>query len=430
MPPPEKTRVLASRSAGVTVPELEQSKAAVLSTLASAHSRRSYKHAIEKFIDWYCSERRLVACRREFVTADAAGRVGILPPNRSGICRVGVDISAKLSRQVGDGREDAACNDVTLNFGEPEFNLVEPRGIRWGEVKAYARIVLQKLPHVRGLVSREIVEDDMDLLSRRAQRNDLLEKGYEVLTGVARGGFSMNTAGGGIQRRIQGERSVPVVFEPMAFNAAGGKRQNRVEPIKCLNRRLFINTEHGGMLRWVQIQSDNVGGFSLEVWIIACHIPIQPMRLQPSFFPNAMDGILADAQLRGEFAATPLSGTIPRLSARSRQNPGSQLRGQHRGWLSRMAGIQSVQPRSKKTLLPSDDGRRRSSQSLLDRAERRSLSQHQNQPGSEYISRRQRSGLSNATQFQLLLSVKDQRINGHTRLDVSRVCNVYSATAH
>ena len=59
MPPQKKTRVLASQSAGVTVPELEQSKAAVLSTLASAHSRRSYKHAFEKFIDWYCSEPRL-----------------------------------------------------------------------------------------------------------------------------------------------------------------------------------------------------------------------------------------------------------------------------------------------------------------------------------------------------------------------------------
>jgi hypothetical protein len=50
---------------------------------------------------------------------------------------------------------------------------------------------------VRGFVSREMVEDDMDLLSRRAQCNDLLEKGYEVLTGVARGGLSINTAGCG-----------------------------------------------------------------------------------------------------------------------------------------------------------------------------------------------------------------------------------------
>jgi len=42
-----------------TIPELEQSKTAVLNTLASTHSRRSYAHAIERFIAWYCSEPRL-----------------------------------------------------------------------------------------------------------------------------------------------------------------------------------------------------------------------------------------------------------------------------------------------------------------------------------------------------------------------------------
>jgi site-specific recombinase XerD len=46
-------------STGLTVPELEQSKANVLATLPSVHSRRSYEHAISKFIDWYCSEPRL-----------------------------------------------------------------------------------------------------------------------------------------------------------------------------------------------------------------------------------------------------------------------------------------------------------------------------------------------------------------------------------
>jgi hypothetical protein len=49
----------ASCSASLTVSELEQSKTTVLNMLASAHSRRSYKHAIEKFIAWYCSEPRL-----------------------------------------------------------------------------------------------------------------------------------------------------------------------------------------------------------------------------------------------------------------------------------------------------------------------------------------------------------------------------------
>jgi hypothetical protein len=44
------------RSATLTIPELEQSKAAVLNSLASQHSRRSYEYAIERFIAWYCSD--------------------------------------------------------------------------------------------------------------------------------------------------------------------------------------------------------------------------------------------------------------------------------------------------------------------------------------------------------------------------------------
>jgi site-specific recombinase XerC len=43
----------------LTIPELEQSKAAVLNTLASVHSQRSYAFAIDRFIAWCCSEPRL-----------------------------------------------------------------------------------------------------------------------------------------------------------------------------------------------------------------------------------------------------------------------------------------------------------------------------------------------------------------------------------
>jgi hypothetical protein len=43
----------------LTIPELEQSKTAVLNTLASVHSRRCYAFAIDRFIAWYCSEPRL-----------------------------------------------------------------------------------------------------------------------------------------------------------------------------------------------------------------------------------------------------------------------------------------------------------------------------------------------------------------------------------
>jgi hypothetical protein len=41
------------RAEALTIPELEQSKAAVLNTLASVHSRWSYTFAINSFIAWY-----------------------------------------------------------------------------------------------------------------------------------------------------------------------------------------------------------------------------------------------------------------------------------------------------------------------------------------------------------------------------------------
>jgi hypothetical protein len=49
------------------LPDLEQSKSAVLNSLTSESSKRSYDHAIREFIDWYCSEPRL-AFNRTVVT--------------------------------------------------------------------------------------------------------------------------------------------------------------------------------------------------------------------------------------------------------------------------------------------------------------------------------------------------------------------------
>ena len=38
------------------LPDLDQAKAAVLSTLRSPESQRGYRYAIDEFIWWYCSE--------------------------------------------------------------------------------------------------------------------------------------------------------------------------------------------------------------------------------------------------------------------------------------------------------------------------------------------------------------------------------------
>src|SRR5579862_5093040 len=56
---PQRNTESGGRPDTLTIPELEQSKTAVLDTLPSVHSRRSYTFAIDRFIAWYCSEPRL-----------------------------------------------------------------------------------------------------------------------------------------------------------------------------------------------------------------------------------------------------------------------------------------------------------------------------------------------------------------------------------
>jgi len=67
-----------------------------------------------------------VACRSEFVTADAAGGVRVFPLDRPSIGRVCVDVAAEFTSQVGNRGEDAASDDLAFDLGEPNLDLIEP----------------------------------------------------------------------------------------------------------------------------------------------------------------------------------------------------------------------------------------------------------------------------------------------------------------
>lgn len=40
----------------LSLPDLDQARSAVLNSLPSKESQRGYRHAIDEFITWYCSE--------------------------------------------------------------------------------------------------------------------------------------------------------------------------------------------------------------------------------------------------------------------------------------------------------------------------------------------------------------------------------------
>lgn len=63
-----------------------------------------------------------------------------------------VDVAAEFASQVRDRGKDTAGNDSALDFGEPQIDLVEPRGIGRGEVM-HARMPLEEVPRTRPLAA-------------------------------------------------------------------------------------------------------------------------------------------------------------------------------------------------------------------------------------------------------------------------------------
>ena len=56
---PRSKRRRSNTKSVLRLPDLEHAKAAVLNSLNSTDAKRGYRHAIDEFVDWYCSEPRL-----------------------------------------------------------------------------------------------------------------------------------------------------------------------------------------------------------------------------------------------------------------------------------------------------------------------------------------------------------------------------------
>jgi hypothetical protein len=60
---PHSRRKRTTTKSVLRLPDLEHAKAAVLNSLTSLDAQRGYRHAINEFVDWYCSEPRLALNR-------------------------------------------------------------------------------------------------------------------------------------------------------------------------------------------------------------------------------------------------------------------------------------------------------------------------------------------------------------------------------
>src|SRR5882724_13430152 len=107
----------------------------------------------------------------------------------------------------------------------------------------------EELLNSLGLVGREVVGDEMNLLTARLIGNHLGEEGHELLAGVARGGFAHHLAVARVKRGVQRKGAVAIVFKTVALQSPGRQWQHRIKPVQGLDRGLFVHAKHRRMLR-------------------------------------------------------------------------------------------------------------------------------------------------------------------------------------
>jgi hypothetical protein len=124
------------------------------------------------------------------------GRRGLSPFDGGSSLVVVADVTKDFSGEIVDGRKDASSEDLPLNFGEPDFDLVKRGRIGGCKMNAHLRIG-QKVLDEFGFVGREIISDDVDLMTRRLGGHYMGKKIDELGAVMALSGLAKDFATSG-----------------------------------------------------------------------------------------------------------------------------------------------------------------------------------------------------------------------------------------
>lgn len=263
------------------------------------------------------------------------------------------DVFHDLSRQVTLRGENASGNDIALNFGEPDLDLIEPGGIGRSVVDREVWIGFEEFGDSFGFVSREVIGDHMDFFSFRLSGDQLAEKGDKLGAGMVVGRLANDLATAGVQCCIKRECSVAEIFETVTLCPSRGKRQHGVKTIKGLDGGLFVHAEDDCVHWRLEIETDDIGGLGFEVRVIARHVAAQAVGLEPGFCPDAHDSRLTCTESLGQSPSAPLGRSVGRFAMqRPVDDPGLEFLASRRAQLATVPAEESGEPLGGKSISP------------------------------------------------------------------------------
>lgn len=116
-------------------------------------------------------------------------------------------------------------------------------------MQSHVAVRRQKLLHQASFVRGKVVQNDMHLSVGGLGGDDVCKKSHKLLAGMSGSRLPNHLAGLRIQRRIQRQSAMAVLFKAMPFSASGRKRKALVQTVQCLNSALLVHTKHRCIFR-------------------------------------------------------------------------------------------------------------------------------------------------------------------------------------
>ena len=173
----------------------------------------------------------------------------------------------------------------------------------------------QPSQHLGMLVRGVIVEHGMDQFAGWHVALDGIEETNEFAMSVALHASADHPSVEHAERGEQGGRAVPLVIVRHSLTTPRLDRQPRLAAVERLDLALFVEREHHGVGRWIDVKADNIGQLGGKARIARTLEGADAVGLQLVHLPDALHRAQRDADRLGHGAASPMGRLVRRRGA-------------------------------------------------------------------------------------------------------------------
>lgn len=210
--------------------------------------------------------------------------------------------------ELFDVSERTALDCALADKSEPPFDLIEPAGISWREMRMEPGALSEPCANFGMFVCRVIIHHDVDVQVGGYVGFDMAKEGEELLVPVP--GFAL--ADDGARRDIEGSKecggSMSEIVMSHAFDITETHWQYRLAALESLDLSFLVHTQNKRVFGRIEIQTDDVAHFLDEEGIRRQGETTRPVWLDTEQREVAMNGAFGKLGLARERSRRPMRG--------------------------------------------------------------------------------------------------------------------------